>query len=178
MSAIFLTTKKQKINRGISLIETILYMVILTLMINTVVQMFIAIGGIYRNIATTRELESSGTIVMENMLREIRNASSVNVSGSILGTSPGKLAVSGIDDGSNPYNVVFDVSSSTIRVSRDGGSPEALTSSSGSVSKLLFTRVQSDNSEAVRIELEMTGAVGSTTKTEKFYGFSSLRGSY
>lgn len=178
MSATFLTIKKPVSGRGFTLIETLLYMVLLALVMSVIVQILISIGGIYRNIKLTRELESSSTIAMENMLREIRNASSVVINDSVLGVNPGVLTIVGVDEDLNPYLITYRVSSGVIEVSKDGGAPEAITSSSGSVSYLSFTRVVNDNSEGVRIELEMSGILNSVSKSERFYGFSVLRGSY
>lgn len=158
--------------------ETILYMVILTFVMGVIVQMLISIGGMYREIKITRELESSGTIAMERMLREIRNASSVVVEESTLGTNPGRLTIAGISEDLNPYKVTFNVSSGIINVAKDSELPVAITSSSGSVSYLLFTRLATSTSQAVRIEMELSGTSGSTLKSERFYGFAIFRGSY
>jgi len=175
MSAIFLKIKN---NKGVTLMETILYMMILTFIMGVIVQMLVAIGGMYRGLKVTRELESSGTIVMERMLREVRNASNVVLNESTFGTSPGTLTISGTDESGNLYKITFSVSSGIARISKDGGQPVALTSSSGAVSYLLFTRVTSPNSEGVRIELEISGTSGTISKSERFYGFAVLRGSY
>lgn len=178
MSVIFLKIKKKINNRGVSLIETVLYITLLLLIMSVIVQTFISMGGVYKNIKLTRELESSGAIVMESMLREIRNAKSVVVGNSVLGTSPGILEISGVDESLNIYNVVFDGSSGSILVSKDGVTPVALTSSSVSISNLIFTYISNANSEGVRIELEVSGTIGALSKSKKFYGFAVLRGSY
>lgn len=177
MSATFLTIKKNR-NRGTSLVEMVLYIVLLTLVTGIIVQMLVAMGGVYRNIKLTRELESSGTIAMEQMLREIRNSSSVVVGGSVLGASPGTLVISGTDESQNSYQVAFSVESGTLQISKNGETPTALTSSPVSVSYLMFNRVANTNSEGVRVELEVSGNAGSVSKSQKFYGFAVLRGSY
>ncbi|OHB15195.1 MAG: hypothetical protein A2431_03225 [Candidatus Zambryskibacteria bacterium RIFOXYC1_FULL_39_10] len=175
MSATFFKINNK---RGITLIETILYMVILTFFMGIIVQMLVSIGTIYKEIKVTRELESSGTIAMERMLKEIRNASRVTTDESILETSPGKLTVSGVDENSEPYKISFEVLDNAVQISKNIEAPVALTSSSGAVSYLTFHRVTNDNSEGVRIVLEMSGSSGANQKTEIFYGFAVLRGSY
>ena len=175
MSATFLKTKN---NRGITLVETIIYMALLILVMGVIVQVLVSIGGVYRNIKLTRELESSGTIAMESMLREIRNASNVVLNESSFGTSPGVLTVAGVDEDLNPYKIAFSVASGALQISKNGETPTALTSSSGAVSYLLFNHVATSTSEGVRIELEMSGTSTSTPKSERFYGFAVLRGSY
>lgn len=178
MSAIFLTIKKHFHNRGFSLVEMILYVVLLTLFMVVVVQMLIGVSGVYRNIKLTRELESSGTIAMEQMLREIRNASSVVSGESTLGTSPGAIVVSGTDESQNPYKASFSVASGVLQISKNGETPAAVTSSGSTLSYLLFTHVATSTSEGVRIEMEVSGTAGSVSKSERFYGFTVLRGSY
>lgn len=174
MSATFLTIK----NKGTSLVEVILYVVLLTLVTGIIIQMLIAVGGVYKNIKLTRELESSGAISMERMLREIRNSSSVVVSESTLGATPGILVVSGIDEDSNFYQIKFNVASEALQISKDSEAPTALTSSPISVSRLIFSHITNTNSQGVRVELEVSGTVGVVSKSEKFYGFAVLRGSY
>ncbi len=170
--------REAKRSGGVTLIEMILYVVLLTFVMAVIVQMLVSISGVYRNIKITRELESSGTIAMEQMLREIRNASSVEVTDSVLGIHPGTIAVWGIDENHISYEMIFDTASGVLQVSKDGGAPVALTSSPVSATYLLFTHLTSPNSEGVRIELEMSGTAGATVKSERFYGFAVLRGSY
>lgn len=160
------------------MVETILYIVLLVTVMSLIVQMLISLSGVYKNIKLTRELESSGAIVMETILREIRNASSVVVTGSILNTSPGKIIIEGVDESDNPYEITFDVASSTVRISRDGSQPVALSSRMATTSLLIFKHITNANSEGVRVELQMSGVSGSNYKNEKFYGFAVLRGSY
>lgn len=178
MSQIYSTIKKSIKSRGITLVETIFYIFVLVVITSIIVQMLVGIGGMYRNIKITRELESSGTIAMESMLREIRNASTVVTAGSTFEQNPGTLKISGFDESSNPYNVTFNTSSGLIQISRNGDPFVPITSSSGSVSYLVFTHLVGPNSEGVRIELEMSGTFGAVSKSERFYGFAILRGSY
>ena len=184
MSAIFLAIKKLFYKRGpstqtgVSLVEMILYVVLLVIVMSVIVQSLVAVGRVYRSIMLTRELESSGTIAMEQMLREIRNASSLVLGESVIGTSPGAIAVSGVDESLNPYETKFDLVSGVLQISKNSETPASITSSPVSVSYLLFTRVATSTSEGVRIELEVSGTAGSISKSERFYGFTVLRGSY
>ncbi len=171
----FLTTKSR---RGVSLVETIVYVVLLTIVTSVIIQMLISISGVYRGIKLTRELESSGSVAMETILREVRNASSVVEAESTFGVSPGTLTVSFIDEAMVTHKVVFAVSAGAITTSTDGSASVAISSGTASTSELLFTHFTSPNSEAVRVELQMSGFAGSATKSQKFYGFAVLRGTY
>lgn len=147
-----------------------MYLFILVLLMTIIVQLFVAINGAYKNIKAAREMEIAGTIALDRILRETRNASSVVLADSSLGTSPGALTVSGIDEDLNDYTASFTVSSGVLMLSKDGGAPEAITPESVGVDYLSFTRVLNPNSEGIRVELEIS--------SKRFYGFTALRGSY
>lgn len=165
-------------NRGVSLIETVFYVVLLALVMGIIVQMLISLSGIYKGIKLTRELESSGSIVMEGILREVRNASSVVTGESVLGTNPGVLTIAGLNEDLSPYEITFDTSLGVVRMSKNGSAPTAISSLSATSTLLIFTRVTNANSEGLRVELEISGFSGSVSKSQKFYGFTVLRGSY
>lgn len=158
--------------------EMVLYIVLLVFVMSIIIQTLISMGEVYRNIKITRELEISGTIAMESMIREIRNASDINLGLSNFTLSPGTLVVSGIDEGSNPYEVAFNVSAGVLQISKNSETPVALTSSQVSVNYLLFSRLATSTSQGIRIELEVSNTAGSIPKSEKFYDFAVLRGSY
>lgn len=169
---------KKYLSKGIVLIETVLYIVLLAVVMGVIVQMLLSLSGVYKNIKLTRELESSGAIVMETILREVRNASSVTVAQSVFNSDNGKLALVGINEAGDPYEVAFDLNNNLVRIAMDSGTAVALSARSATTSALRFSYVSNTNSEAVRVEITMTGNVQGVTKTEKFYGFAVLRGSY
>lgn len=153
-------------------------MMLLTFFVVMIIQVLVAVGGVYKNIKLSRELESSGTISMETMLREIRNASSVDIGSSVLGVNPGTIVVSGVDENMNLYSIEFNLSGGKLQISKNGETPAAITSSVVDVDYLLFSYVSNANSGGVRVELEVSGTSGSVPKSERFYGFAVLRGSY
>lgn len=178
MSQIFLITKKASSKRGVTLIEALFYVVVLTIASAVIVQMLLSMTATYKKIKVSRELESVGAIAMEAMLREVRNGTATVLGQSIFGASPGKLTVSGTDNGGNIYSTTFDVSNGALRISKNGGTPEELTSSIGKVERLIFKYLTNSNTEGIKIELTLRGTFGTVTKTENFYGFAVLRGSY
>jgi hypothetical protein len=178
MSAIFSIIKKANPKKGVTLIEALFYVVVLTIASAVIVQMLLSMTATYKKIKVSRELESVGAITMEAMLREIRNGSAVVVGQSTFDVSPGTLTISGTDDGGIMYSVKFDVSNGSLRIAKNGGTPEELTSTIGKVESLVFKYLTNSNTEGVRIELVLKGTFGTVVKTEKFYGFAVLRGSY
>lgn len=178
MLAIFSKIKNIGKVRGVTLVEAVLYLTLLIFVLGVVINMLMTINGSYREIRLNREIEISGTITMESLLREIRNASSIDTGNSQFDINPSKITLVGIDEYSNSYTKTYDVLDGVFRVSKNGGAPETLTSSLGSINSFVLKRLATSTSEAVRIELEIIGTLGSLSKTEKFYGFAVLRGSY
>lgn len=165
-------------SKGFSLVEMVLYVALLTVVTLTIIQMLISISGIYRSIKLDRELEVAGTIAMESLLREIRNASSVNLGESVLDVNPGSITLNGVDESASPYVIKFIVDSGILKVSKDDEIPSAITASSITVSYLLFTHITNPVSRGVRVEIEVSGNAGPIYKSERYYGFTVMRGSY
>ena len=178
MLAIFLKNKKYFGQKGLTLIEAVLYVFLLMLIMTVIVGSLMAIGKAYRKVKAARELESTGAIIMESILREVKNASLVDLANSTLGVNPGALSLLGTDESGTPYAVSFETSSGILQISRDEDVAEPLNTSAGTVSYILFNHLNNTNSEAVRIELELRSLLSSPPKTERFYGFAVLRGSY
>ena len=124
-----------------------------------------------------RLVESSAASAMEKMMREIKSAEAINPGLSSLGTNPGVLALSGINEG-EVYELVFDTSGGILRVSKDGGPVGNLTSSAVTVSDLIFEHIVNENSEGVHITLELQTVYGNEVKNLRLTNFAVIRGSY
>lgn len=170
--------KNSKFIKGMSILETLIYTAILTAVIFMIFKSVTSTIVIHRSVKLSQTLESSGIVSMERILREIRNANSIDIAGSSFGVSPGSLKLRGTDEDGIDYTVTFDVSLGVIRITKDTGTPDSLTSSAISINSLVFRRVSNSNSEAVRVEASFVGGSASTTKDLDLYGFAVLRGSY
>ena len=163
---------------GITLVETIIYAVILFAVLLVIVSTIISITGSHQRALVNRLVESSASSAMEKMVREIKLAKSIDTGNSLIGTDPGKLALIGLNNDGTAYSLVFDVVDGVLRVTKDGGLPGNLTPSSVSVTSLIFIRVMGSNSEGVRIIFEVTGSYGHETRSIELTNFMVMRGLY
>lgn len=171
-------TFPKKQTGGITMVETLIYIGIFVVALTVIIQMMFAVTKTHRLVKLRQSLEASGIISMERMLREIRNASSVDTVNSVLDSSPGRLTLSGTDANGNNYALEFSVASGAVGLSKNGGAAGALSAPGISVDSLVFRRITNNISEGVKVELSFSGADGTETKNLDLFGFAILRNSY
>jgi type II secretory pathway component PulJ len=173
------SAKKLNFLRGYSLIEVIVYIAIFTSISILVINSFITILSSFKNTEANRRLLESGSLVMERMTREIRQANSIDLTNSTIGSNPGILQLNGKDSGGGLIYIKFKKEDNgEIDIYRNNNSGENLLSSQVLVTSLIFRRITTTESEAVKIEMTIQYTNGSIVKTENFYNTIILRGSY
>lgn len=163
--------------RGFSLVETIIYISILALVVVLFVNLLISISGSYVQIRMARKLDSAAVSSMDRMTKEMRNASSVS-GGSVLGISPGKLILNSVDSLGNPLSVSFDIRSSQPHIYLNGEDAGPLVPAGVTASRLIFRRLDSPVSQAVKIEMTLESRDGNSLRAANYYSTVILRGSY
>jgi len=163
---------------GFSLIETIIYLAIFTVMSVLVINSFITILSSFNKTNIDRRMLESGSAVMEKMSREIRQAKNVDIANSTLGSTPGVLQLNSTDDDGNPVIIKFIVENQSFNLYRNGVLVGNLLNKNISITNLIFRRVSTTNSEAVKIEMILQYSDGRDVRTENFYNTIVLRGGY
>lgn len=166
--------------KGFSLIETLVYIGIFSLVSVVAVNLFImAIDSVAKN-RVLQKINTSAEISMERMVREIRGASSIDINESVFGVNPGILQLNTIDQESGASTTVkFNVSNNAILITKENFSPQALTVDGVLINSLVFRNISaSSTSVAVKIEMEIEASWLDYVKSEKFYDTVILRGSY
>jgi hypothetical protein len=171
-------TLSLKNKKGFSAVEALIYSAILLIVLFFIVRTVIIVNKTHRQVKLTQQIESSGVLAMERILREARNATSITTAQSVLGSSPGILKLAGTDEIGVNYVLTFDLSGSKVRIAKDTESPGALTETGITVQSLIFRRLANSNSEAVRVEMILNGTAGDINKTLELYGTAVLRNSY
>src|SRR3989338_3004023 len=161
--------------RGFSLVEMLIYISILVLLLAVIMNIVVSVVRSGRVIKALRNVENSATISLERLVREIRQAESVNVGSSILGSNPGRLVLEGTDIDGNPRTVEFSLSSWTLMFSENGVELGALSQSDARVSNLVFHRFSGPNSEGIRIETTIESGTSTHYRSGKFYSSAILR---
>jgi Tfp pilus assembly protein PilW len=163
---------------GYSLLEIIVYLGIFTVISILVINSFIIVASSFRQIRTNRDLLESGSTAMERISREIREAGSIDIPNSTLGTSPGALQLNSTDSGGEAQLVNFNVLSGAINLTEGGVLTGNLLGSNVIVTSLIFRRMSTSASEAVKIEMTLQDTRSKHATTKNFYDTVILRNEY
>lgn len=164
---------------GSSLLETLIYAAILTIVAILTTNSILAMARAYGNIKLARTINFSAAPSMERMAREIRTANGIDGAGSVFGISPGKLKLNTLDNLGASTTIEFSLVGSAIYIKEGASSAEALTASSTSITGMVFNKITaSSTSKAIKIKLIAKAVNGNMEKTENFYNTAILRGSY
>lgn len=164
-------------SKGFSLVETIIYVSLLALLSVLIMSMIVSIINSQRNMKSHRAVEESAIVSLDRMIREIRDARSVDVS-SVLGTHPGNLLLQTTNVSGNPRTVEFYLHSGVLTMKENGNAIGPLSKSEAVVNNLVFRLMDRSNADAIKIELTISTGEGRSHYTENFYATAVLRGSY
>lgn len=163
---------------GVSLVEMLVYIALLTSVTTLVVNGLVTMSRSYTDLRLSKNITTSATTALSRMVYEIRQAQSIDAGQSTFVTSPGQLTLNTTPASGVPTTVRFYVQNSILRVMTGGVDEGQITLSGATVSNLTFTRVQNSISQAIKISLTLQSTVGSKTKTETFYTTAVLRNIY
>lgn len=159
-------------NGAYSIIETIIYVAMLTVLIGAIAYATMTLFSVYKKTKIVRSIEVSAVDSMDRIIRDIRNATSVNTAISSFNSSNGILALV-----SGTTTSRFYLSNQKIYVDENGTVLGALTSGSANVTSLIFRYIQATSSVAVKVEMTITSS-STPGFSKNFYNTAVLRGSY
>lgn len=168
-------------NRGFSLAESLVYMALLVFLLVGIINAIVMLTSMYRNVRTARAIESSAISLMDRIVREVRNADSVNSAQTSWNISSGSLGLNSTDQSGTPTTIRFYIATSTSRamIEENGASLGPITDGNVIVTNLIFRSYATTTSSAVKIEMTITSASTSPIFISRnFYGTAVLRGSY
>ncbi len=172
-----LLTKKYSKNRGVSIIETLIYITILVFILVVIVSLLFNLLSSQKNIKASKSIENSASLSLERIIREIRLAESVNTTSSVFGTSPGDLVLHSTDTNGNARTVEFFVTGNTIHLKENGTDQGAINQSDARVTNLVFTLISGTNSTAIRTQMTLESGTTTSLRSDKFYTTNILRSS-
>ena len=164
---------KNKKNRGFTLTEMIVYLAIMTIITLALVQSLVVVMKSNRGSFADVNLRNSGYSAMEAMTREINASESIDLyaTGTLQMKQSGATKI-----------VKFATSSSGVLNFYSGaGTPVLIgpiTSKGIIVKYLIFNKINTGKSLAVRIQMKLETTVNNVTRSEWFYTTEILRGSY
>jgi type II secretory pathway pseudopilin PulG len=163
------------LKKGYTLIETVIYVAILSIIYFLVVSTLLSFSSSYRNVVALRIVDNSGTNSMERMTREVRGAGAVDIINSTLGSSPGALTIISTSNGIST-TTKFYLQNGIIKMDINGAYYGPLTLNNASVTNLVFYKLDNTNSTAVKIDMTVTGTSGFITKTKSYHSTIVLKG--
>ena len=147
---------------------------LITVMIYGLVSTFKA----YAFTTEKRQIAIDANLAIERMVREIRQASSVDTGVSSFGVNPGVLLLNSTDATGNPKSVKFSVVNDVISITENNILTGGITSGLTKITNLTFTKLTSLVGTAIKIDLTVQDTHGSTTTTASFHDTAVMRGVY
>lgn len=166
--------------KGVSLLETIIYVSILAMIFVVVINTVIVVSNSFGKARVKRNITAQGGAALERILREARLADSVDIIGSTLGVHPGELHLNTIvgpnDETKTTRN--FSLQGNDLMIREGTSEAVALTSGVEITNLVFYFLTASTTSEAIRIEMALSDSAGRFQTSQNFSGTAVLRRSY
>ncbi|MBI2033814.1 MAG: prepilin-type N-terminal cleavage/methylation domain-containing protein [Candidatus Liptonbacteria bacterium] len=168
--------KDTRNRRGFTLVELILYVSVSALVALAAAGLIVIIIQARVKSQTVAEVEQVGSHVLNLITQTARN--SLRINSPLPGGSSSVLSLANQSSTKNP--TIFDVQSSTIRITEGAYQPVPLTSSRLLASSLLFQNLSRTNtSGTIRIQFTLThqnpGSRNEYDYVKNFYGSATVR---
>jgi type II secretory pathway component PulJ len=163
--------------RGFTLVEMVIYVGLLALMFVAVVNISLSMSRAYTSLKAAKSLNTSASVVLERITREVRQATSVNDGQSTFGSNPGRLMLNTTESGS-ATTIEFYLDGGIVKVNKGGVLEGQLSLPSATTTSLIFRKINASSSEAVRITMTVESGENERHRAESFYATVVLRGSY
>jgi type II secretory pathway pseudopilin PulG len=149
-------------NKGFTLVETLVYAALFVILLGAIINSTFLLSTSYRHVKDVKNAQMSALVAMDRISREIRQASTINGAGTSYNIPSGSLL---LDTGAE-----FFLTDGKIMMEQNNVSQGALTTNNVQVGTLMFRRIDTGNSQGVKIEM--------TIENKNFYNTVMLRGSY
>jgi Tfp pilus assembly protein PilV len=179
----FNCSKRTKANlvSGFALVEMIIYIPIMVIIMLAVVNIIISITKSNKFSSIENNIKNSAISGLEEITREIRNAKSIDYNQSVFNSSDGILFLNTLDQNGNIKTIKFYLAGQILKEDVGGVSTSTggvLTQKDVKVLSMIFKRIDTLKSKAVKIELVLSGSNNGLIRNENFYSTIVLRGSY
>lgn len=163
---------------GYTLVEMILYIVIFGFLFALLLGSVVMIIQSFNRLRTVRDLAESGSGALERIVREVRQARSVNDANSFLDQTPGRLQLNTVDVAGNDTTLTFAVTNGDLTVQEGTGATDNLLAGHLFVSSLFFRKWATTTASAIKIEMSLADDRLPDTPPVNFFSAAVLRGSY
>lgn len=173
-----LNAKCSTLNAGVSLMEMLFYIAILSFALLAMMQTLIVVTRSYGTLQNAERVEQEAAISLDRLIREIRDANGIDDAGSVFSAHPGKLLLHSATASGTSKTVEFSLEGGRLKLKENGATIGFLTSSQTNISNLIFRKITTARSQGVKIELTMRSGTTTAMRVEDFYATAVLRDSY
>lgn len=155
--------------RGVSVVELVIYIGILTALLFIVINMISSISRSSSNFRANDNLANTASLALERISREIRESTEVAEA------REGMLSLIKEDDLGNSTTTSFSLVGDRLSISVNGVETGAISTSRVRVVEANFTLISGSSTDAVRTSIILESGDGRAYKSESFYTTSVLR---
>ena len=168
--------KKNHIQKGMTLIETLVYTAIFTMFVVTLASFANTTNSTRLRNQTTQEVNHQGSLVVRTMTQSIRNSVAINEP--VISNSGTLISLQTSSSSTNP--TIFYVATGTLYMIEASSTPVALTNNRVTIQDLVFSNLSRTSTPGtIRIRFDLKNADTLIKKEEqyikKFYGTASIR---
>ncbi len=160
--------------RGFSIIEIIIYLAIFTIMSIVVINSFMVIISSFSSVRMNHDLSDGGSVSMEKISREIRQAKNVDM----INSSNSLLQLNSTDSSGNNMIIKIVKEGNLLNFYRNGNLIGNLLDNNTILNLISFDYITTVNSTGVKIKMTLQENHNQNVKIENFYDAVILRGGY
>jgi len=153
---------------GYSLPEMLIYVAILSVVSLLIINTVLSYTKGYKNLVVSRKIDHSALDIMERITLEIRSGTQVDAVNSVFDTNPGVLSLVSNVGGVQTVKK-FYVDNGMIKLDVGGVYFGPLTLSNATITNLVFRKVDSSISNAIKIDMTVSSTSGGVTKTKTYH---------
>lgn len=154
--------------KGFTLIETILYIALVTFILVTISMFLIHILNAQVKTRAISQVLASATLVQDRLSEAVRHADGINVGASTFGVDPGVLSLDMVDGARSPTVFSLSADDGQLMISEAGGAATALTSDDVKIKTLLFENLTTADDVGI-IQVQFTIEVYSTAGSKPYF---------
>jgi type II secretory pathway pseudopilin PulG len=174
----YMTINQSNRKKGFTLIELLIYSSAMVLLIGAIAFLIMNLYSLYKDLTVAPRVDRVGITIVDRVLKDIRTGSSINLSQSSLGVATGNLNINSKVSGIDTIKKFSFHQDARITYQEDDGTINFLSPQDLYISRLRFDHLNTDISEGIRVDLEITYNTRDGLKTKNFIGFAILRQSY
>lgn len=153
--------------RGFTLIETMLYIVIVAMVLGAISIFLLQVLGAREKTRVISEVVASGSFIQERLFEAVRHASAVRVAESTFGTDPGVLSLTMVNSARSPTVFSLTADDGQFQLSETGAPAVAITPANVQVTNLVFTNLTTPSDVGI-IQVQFTLSVSSASGNRTF----------